>query len=126
GVGEASFLKLNGVGPGKNLAKNVVLFQVSDEFLLLDLEHPGYNIGAVKGSLARRKAFPNLNPIRVASHGDEEMGPSKALVECQSIKKLLMHVSVAAGEGRRKDDSFPSVLKRCCGGAIGFGCILQS
>jgi len=85
-----SFLELNGMDMSYSSAKEAIIHELEECFLLL-LKHLRYNVRMISSCLARKKTMNDFWPLGIGSYGKEEVWFVKLSANGHSILEQLGH-----------------------------------
>jgi len=97
---ETSLLKLNGVEMSCP-STQYIISDILDKRLKLGTKHSDHQVREISRMLTWKECSLNLRPVRIGSHGDEEIPSSIVPVDGQGILQVLLHVASAASKGER-------------------------
>ena len=91
-MGKTSLLELNGVNMSYCSAKEAIINELEECFLLL-LKDPWYNIRTISSCLTREETMNDFWSLGISSHGKEEIWFVKVSANGHSILKQLGYKS---------------------------------
>ncbi len=90
---QPTLLKFNDIDSHNRASQNMLLVNVVDQFLQLDFEHWGYQIGSILRLLLEWQRFFDFKPLGIASECNKRIRAAGPSADCHGIFIILNHVT---------------------------------